>query len=412
MPYVLPDSFLTDLRLIRKNYERDAGIKLNEASAPYKVSIFLGATDVKARRWQIQFVENWLKIFAEDLKPLEPSSSEDSIKNHIEALRFLVAICIFIKSQIDVTYIVRKGSNATLTTLIDEALKLDKNSLDDETRACCLFSAQLFLSQCNLEAISRKYNVKFQDSSWRKFLNFVTTECKELEEVHPASYPITSILMPALSIPMGLLGNTTGYIVGDALGKSALFLSTRYTITAAIGSGLLFLIGPGASVGILLLAPTYAGKLLDTFCGVSFAYLMGTVMGAAGASAGWVIGMSLDATWKLLYQACCVIGSACEEEPRLPPLTGFTLVDPRRIIGGCEITVTEGQPDVTPGYQQLPVFFENKNNGLSMFIDGEEVVTPTEYDNPAYKAITYQLEAIKPDRVVDLSMDVALYQPS
>ncbi|MDP1602420.1 MAG: hypothetical protein Q8M03_04060 [Legionella sp.] len=410
--YVFPDSCISALTSIRTDFEEISKTSLDKASQPYAFAAFFGATDVKSRDWQTIFILDWLKIFKDDLKPIELLDSEDSIQKSINAKRVIVALRNFLEAEIEKKYILRSGSNATLMRLMDSAFQIDsKNPMDEETRACCLFAAQSFLSTTSVDTIKSKHNVVFQTSPWRKFSNHITSECRKLEETHPSSYPITSILSPALALSMGLIGNTVGFIAGDAFGKSTLFYPARYTITTALGSGILFIVGPGANMGVLLLAPSIAGKLLDRFCGLTLGGIMGVTMSTVGSGVGWAVGRSLDGVWSLFYQACCQLIGTNSELP-LPPITGFTLVDPRRINNGCEITVSE-TPQYPEGYEAHPVTITDENGEITIRIQ-EEKVEPLNPDNPAYQAVIDQLKANQetkfelPDSIVDASTGLAL----
>lgn len=380
MYYVLPDSFLEKLYSIRKDYEKRSGLKLDGSSQPCAVSSYFGAKDNNTRSQQIKFIENWLISLAADLKPQLVFANENEIQNHIKALSILVAVCVFTISKIDSSYIMRKGSNSILQQLLSEALQLQKdNQLDIPTRNNCLLEARsLITPYFNAASINRSLETLFSECEWQEFRKFLKTELKHDASVNP--YPITTIMMPLFATPMKLAGYSTGYVLGDMLGKSTQLLDNRYTLTATISSNLYFVMRSSFGMGALLLTPVYASKLLDAYCGVSMAWLLGTIMNIVGNGVGFGIGMTLDAGSKLLFNACSLIKNAIQSEARFPQITGFTLVDTQRIVDGIELKLIDTGSSPINGLVDLPcqkqIIFDVQKDGIFLQIGDETAIIP------------------------------------
>lgn len=393
MPFVIADSFIPNVKLIPAKYEKRSNVKLN-APPPYAISTLFGAKDITTRNKQITFVLNWLQILAADLKPDLKFVNEEQAQKHFRALRVMVAIFLFTQAEIDYTYLVRSGKNAVLGQLLDETLGINSdNLLDPETRAACLITARDYINSkdCFVNANSLLQK-KIAITQWNKLSQYLSSECNSLDKKLVNHYPITSILVPLCALPLQAAGYTTGYIFGDMLGKSTKLIPAKYAVSAAIGSGLLFVIGPTASVGVMLLAPTYAGKLVDMFCGVSMAYLLGATMSMVGTAVGLSLGMTLDLSAKILYKGCSLIYEAYNGEAKLPKLTGFMLVNGHRVIEGIEIQLVE-QPaalsleDNSANLEkelvtdeaaagQAPLIFEFKDSGLFLKIGDQMTEIP------------------------------------
>lgn len=380
MCYVLPDRFLEKLYSIRKDYENRSGLKLDSSSQPCAVSSYFGAKDNNTRAQQIQFIENWLTSLATDLKPLLVFNNENEIQNHIKALSILVAVCVFTISKIDSSYIMRKGSNSILQQLLTEALQLQKdNKLDTSTRNNCLLEARSWIHPYfNAASINRSLETRFAECEWQEFRKFLKVELAHDASVNP--YPITAIMMPLFATPMRLAGYSTGYVLGDMLGKSTQLLDNRYTLTAAISSNLYFVMRSSFSMGALLLTPVYASKLLNAYCGVSMAWLLGTVMNIVGNGVGFGIGMTLDAGSKLLFNASSLIRNTIQSDARFPQITGFTLVDSQRIVDGIELKLIDTSSSPVNGLINVPsqkqIIFDIQKDGIFLQIGDETAIIP------------------------------------
>ncbi|MGQ3889388.1 hypothetical protein ACQUW5_10195 [Legionella sp. CNM-1927-20] len=383
MHLTLTDSFLTKLRTLRTDYENRTKLNLESSPQPYKVSLFFGKKDVKTRLKQITFIENWLTILNTKLKPDLNFNSEDEFQEHLLGLRVLAAIIFYVRNQIDETYTMRSGSNAILMQLLDEALSLSHNNVvDEESYACCLLTTQNFISTMQLSKINsllstattNSKNGYINELEWNKFTLFINKQCTPCVKNRYKDYPITAITVPLFSLPLQATGTSVGWLLGDLTSKSYSLLPMRQTFTTIFASGLVLFLGSTSSMGIMLIAPTYAGKLLDTFFGVSFAYLLGSVMGLLGKGLGWSIGMSLDLSWKLLGSACSLIAATYSGKAN-ELLTGFTLTNGHRVINGIElqfIELPELEKMITANNEQRPIIINSTKEGFVIKIGDEE----------------------------------------
>ncbi|STX28644.1 Dot/Icm secretion system substrate [Legionella beliardensis] len=384
MHLILADSFLKKLLTLRSDYESRTKLNLETSPEPYTVSLFFGKKDIKTRLKQISFIENWLIILSSQLKPNLDFTCEEEIQAHLMGLRMLVATAFYIRNQIDDTYTIRSGINATLGLLLEEALLLcSSNLVDEETYACCLLATQRYLRDNQLQTINsilskRNNNAKnayISEIEWNKFTIFINQQCNNLDKKWHKDYPITAIMMPLFALPMAAAGTSIGWLVGDLTAKSYSLLPARHAVTALFGSGLILLMGSTSSMGIMLLAPTYAGKLFDTFFGVSFAYVLGSVMRLLGTGVGWGVGMTLDLTWKLLCNACSLLTKAMISQAKLPPITGFNLVNGHRVVNGIELAVMdliEIEKIKSNNYEAHPITLNMAEDGFLIKIGDEE----------------------------------------
>lgn len=398
MPYVLPDSFLVKLATLRKDYKTRSKTELDKSSQPNTISIFFGAKNINARDQQIHFIENWILSLAADLKPQLDFSNENEIHHHLKALRILIAVCVYIMSLIGSSYTIRKATNAILDQLLCEALHIQNdNVIDDVTRDCCLLEARAYIKPyLNAASINRALHTKFTEDKWYEFQEFLNVKCKKSSTVSTSNYPMTSIMMPFFATPFQLAGYSAGYVLGDMLRKSTTFLHTRYVISATVSSSVVFLMRSSPGMFALLLIPTYAGKFLDAYCGVSMAWLMGKVMNILGNGVGFGVGMTLDVGGKFLFKVCSLFSNLFQSESQLPNITGFTMVDSRRIAGGMELQLVELESSPvydlidTPNNKQI--VFDVKKDGIYLQIGDETAMLPWSTSIPNIQEFLLELE--------------------
>jgi len=377
--FVLPEHFLVKLLNLRSNFQEREQINLEEASQPYAISRFFGATDVHARKQQIYFIEKMLIALAKDLFP-SPDNGFDRQK-HLTALQVLVVVCFFIKSRINKNYL-SSSSSSTLAQLINEAMSLDINPMDPATQACCLLATERFTaSEHCFESLNSYLKKQISVHEWHEFTNFVSDECKLLNKEFTNNYPITSIMMPLVAKPCETAGYALGWVFGNWLGKSAALLSTHTAITVTLGSGLILLLGPSATLGALLITPTLAGQILETYCGISLAFIMGKSMNLVGNSVGFTVGMSLDLSMQLLWKICSVIANHFQDQSPYSKLTGIDLTDGIAVISGIplefgHVELSEKQKEL----QSIPVVVALDNNELLVRFAGTNKRIPLSSD--------------------------------
>lgn len=370
--FVLPEQqFIIKLLNIRPDYEQREGITLSKASQPYAVSRFFGATDVEARDRQIYFIEKMLIAFAKDLNPPENGFNK---QKYLTALQMLVSLCFYTKSQIHSNY-TSPYSASTLSQLIDEAMSLSElNVMDPESQACCLLTAEgLFKSEHCLESLNACLKKQITALEWRDFSNFVSTECGLLDKKYVVNYPITSIMMPLVAVPSKIAGYTVGWVFGNWFGKSAALLSTHTAVAMTLGSGLVFLFGPSAALGAILITPALAGQLIETYCGISLGIIMGETMNLVGNGVGFTVGMPLDLAVKLLGKTCSVITDLYQNNPAYPQLTGISLSDGVSICEGKPIEfghVDQLTEELHKNLKSIPIIVAIEGNQLIVKYEG------------------------------------------
>lgn len=340
MTFVLSENFITQLGNIRKNYEKEAGVKLDQAAQPYSISLFFGAKDVDSRKKQIVFIEQWLSALHRHVSLTPVFDSQEALQDHITALRVLVAVGLYIKFQIDGTYTFGSGASTLLERLIGQAMGVSRNNtIDEETRACCLLAAKRFLStEGCFESVNARLRPPFTEQQWLNFVEFVNKQSELLDSKYKTDYPITMVMMSAMAKPMELVGNATGYLVANVLVKSSVFHPARYALTAMVGSGVFVLIGPTANVGALILVPAITGQAIDFLCGASMAWAMGKALKWVGQGIGMGVGIPLDMSKKLLDKTYGLLDSKPDIDPTL---RGIVLIDGRMIVDAEDLSMDD-----------------------------------------------------------------------
>ncbi|MFZ4077787.1 MAG: hypothetical protein ACOYKA_07365 [Legionellaceae bacterium] len=262
MPFVLQHSFIMQLRELRKNYEKNAEIQLERTPQPHVISLFFGAKDIDTRRKQILFIEQWLALLNKSTDVSVIHSIEEW-QQYIISLRLLVAVSMYVKSQIYGSYIVftSTGTTSVLGSLLDQALGMNRvdNGMDDETRACCLFTARGYLREATpFAATSAPVHKAMSEREWIDFHRYILDQCDALDSKYKTAYPITSIMMPLLAKPIETAEYVKGYALRDMVSQSSEFLPMRYALSAMLGSCILVILGPTSTLAAML----FAGRLL------------------------------------------------------------------------------------------------------------------------------------------------------
>ena len=356
-------------------------------------------------RKQIVFIEQWLTVLSKDLSETGIFDSNDAREKHISASRLLIAVGFYITSQIDSTYKVRGGSSATLSQLIHKAMGISSvNRMDEETRACCLLTAKRYLEEGGrFDAANALLSTAFKEKERYDFLVFINDQCSLLEKKYKVSYPITAIIMPVCAKPLELAGYATGYVLGDTLGRSNEFHLLQCALTIILGNCVIGITGPSIGMGVMLFA---SGRILDTFCGISLAWLMGTALKTVGQGIGFGVGIPLDLAFKLLNSARVVLGNYYASSAKL---TGLSLIDGHPIIEGVSIKLESVDSEfVMVPSEGAPSPEASLEDGveITVTIDGQTVRLPWPSDRPVdmitlEKWITAQSRTVPtPDPVI------------
>lgn len=374
MPFILPDDFVQKLKTLRYRYEIKNNIKdMSQAQQPNHISCFFGAKDVKTRHRQIDFVEkilNHLEQKLEEIDYRQPEQLERYIEEYIKNMRILLAVVLFVKNQINKPYWPKIGDVSQF--LKDALQESPKNILDKETKAAAFLEAKQFIQTNPFDFSFKKKNEDPMKEIWEEFKNFIKKSRQKSKQ--GTQYPIAKLLIPVFKTPMELTGYTSGIIVGEVISKSTRLMGTRYSLTAAIGSGVCLVMGGGAKAGVILLAPTIAGKILDTFCGISLAWLLGKTFALMGTGIGLGIGMSLDLGWLFLSKGCQYLSKIFLENNNVPAITGFSLIDGSRFINGlaCQISEHDELTILEKNEDKKAISFEITPEGIIFKMSDEE----------------------------------------
>ncbi|WP_019217289.1 hypothetical protein [Legionella tunisiensis] len=111
----------------------------------------------------------------------------------------------------------------------------------------------------------------------------------------------------------------------------------RYTLTAALGGGVYLAVGSSASACMIVLVPAVASRILDTFCGLSLAFVMGKSLRIVGEGVGLGIGIPLDISCQLLGEAIGEITALYHYSKSREKPSGISLVDRRLIQDGIDV---------------------------------------------------------------------------
>lgn len=325
--YRLPEDFALKLLRLKKDYHDTTKVDLDTAPQPYAISTLFGKKDVKTRWEQCLMFEQW--IYGLNLHLPMPESiqhpAQSTPKAEPETLdestwhthcRVLIAFYLFIDSKIG-QYLF---STPALDTLIKAALNINPaNPLDDATRAACLRTASLYLSNgAALLAINKNLHelrvekvlddgtvVSHQvpamgEETFLRLQQFVQDECRVLEESFSArNYPITNLMIPALSIPLKIAGGSAGVLLGHIAANSTKAMSLHSTMAAGITSIALVAV-PSAGKGLMLVAAPYATITAGAMFGITGYQGCSKIGEIAGKGMGFVIGLPCDTGVKMV----------------------------------------------------------------------------------------------------------------
>lgn len=338
MPFILSNEFIEKLHSLRKNYQIKSGVNLQDPQQPDRIHCFFGAKDIGVRRNQILFLEKWLLVLKKDL--LSESTPIVSTKKYLRALSILVSASLYIQSQVEKTYKLRSSSAAILVHLFNNALGINPNNLlDNQTQSYCLNTTRHYLSkEGRWDRLNSSLDSPFTQKQWDDFLNFLDKQQTLLGS--QSKYPITQFITPIIAIPVQTLAETTGYIVGEIMGKSLGSLDAKYLLLAAAGSGVMLTVNSiSAQTTFFLLAP-FAERLLSTLSGVSTAWVFSKTGQLVGKGLGMGIGLPLDLGWKLISECrSSLLHSKTNQSQSSEEINGISLIKKSRFVDGCEFSL-------------------------------------------------------------------------
>ncbi|KTD74001.1 hypothetical protein [Legionella tucsonensis] len=370
MHFILAPGCIAKFDNLRKTYEAEKKVDLNEKPSIIGTPIFFGGTDVVSRNKQISFLEKvkvLLKIHLlneEDIK----TPAERQVYNI--ATRFMLAACLYVQSQIG-----SSKRNSVLYRIIDDNLGITaENYLDDEDKETCFLTAERLIKTPNaLEhtnaALEKNGFRPFSEKEWKEFTAFLKemTRTKEAKDQF-TNFPVISITQPFFGTTLAYAGATVGVVLAEGISNSTSAVSPRVQLTALVGSTLL-VFSPAGPTGVALLAPVIATKLFTSFCTISLAHIMSTAGGYLGQGIGIGVGLPFDAAYNLLWSICSLINRYYSKSSQLAPIDGIRIVDGAIIVAGIPIQLVP-ENALPPGCTKKILEI---TDGGEIRIEGEEI---------------------------------------
>ncbi|QDP72399.1 type IV secretion protein Dot [Legionella israelensis] len=367
MGYVLPVDAIKKLKNLRKDYEKIEGVDLKQPPSFFGLPTALGGTNVSSREKQISLIEKIIAVLESNLLDDEQITSQQQYEAKYSASKMIIAVCLYIRSQISPTYKVRSAKNSDLYSLLDEALGLHGyNTMSEEDKIECFNTAARLMSikgafeDANATLLKAGIPV-FSEEEWNEFSSFVNKKSKlKKSDYDFVNWPCTSISKPLFGYVGSTVGATAGILSGHIISTSTpLFPSHNYA-AATIGNGII-LFGIGSTLGTPFIAPIIASKLMDTFLQIFLAKSLHYAMQLVGEGLGVAIGLPLDYAYHLL---CKAYGSIYEYMGGEKPagLTGLRIIDGKQMVNGL---VIETKP-----VKESSLTEEQKENAILINRDG------------------------------------------
>lgn len=370
MHFILAPGCIVKFDNLRKTYEAEKKVDLNEKPSIIGTPIFFGGTDVVSRNKQISFLEKvkvLLKIHLLNEKDIK-TPAERQVYNI--ATRFMLAACLYVQSQIG-----SSKRNSVLYRIIDDNLGITaENYLDDEDKETCFLTAERLIKTPNaLEhtnvALEKNGFRPFSEKEWKEFTAFLKemTRTKEAKDQF-TNFPVISITQPFFGTTLAYAGATVGVVLAEGISNSTSAVSPRVQLTALVGSTLL-VFSPAGPTGVALLAPVIATKLFTSFCTISLAHVMSTAGGYLGQGIGIGVGLPFDAAYNLLWSICSLISRYYSKSSQLAPIDGIRIVDGAIIVSGIPIQLVP-ENALPPGCTKKILEI---TEGGEIRIEGEEI---------------------------------------
>ncbi|MDI1352308.1 MAG: type IV secretion protein Dot, partial [bacterium] len=306
MHFILPKNTLVNLDFLREKYQNEKKINLDEPPSRIGRPIFFGGTDVVTRKKQIQFLEKIQVILRPNLFKEEEIKTAEEWEANLTASRVMIAACLYVQSKI-----IRSKRNSTLYRLLEDDLGITTdNFLDNEDRSICFLAAKRIImsslsafEDANI-ALKKAKKEPFSESDWDDFKTFlIDVHISKIKDNPYLNYPVTSITQPLFGAVFAYTGASLGVLAGNSVSNSTKVLASKYQLTAYVGSTLL-VFGSAGPAGVALFAPVIAERLINAFCSISMAHILGMSMGIIGQGVGIGIGIPLDLAYQLLRKTC------------------------------------------------------------------------------------------------------------
>lgn len=374
MPFILATDSIAKLDSLRAEYQKERKVDLSVQPSMIGMPAFFGGTNIEARSIQVTFLEKMKIILQSNLLKEEDIKTPEEWQANLTASRVMIAASLYVLSQIG-----SSKRNSALYRIIEDSLGITtNNAMDENDKEICYLAANRLINSSKIaldegnSALKKAGCKPISEKEWSDFSKFLHSSCNVVKRDNPyTNYPITSITQPLFGAAFSYTGATIGFLGGDVISHSTKAMSTRYQLTAFIGSTLIIL-GPAGPTGVAIFAPVIAGKLITAFCSISLAHVLGVVMGIVGQGVGLGVGLPLDLAYRLLWKACAVIGSHYYKETNAAGLSGVRIADGMIVISGIVIEVTP-EDKLPEGYKQHHIEIGKDNQ---MYIDGKQVTTP------------------------------------
>ena len=371
MRYILSTNALSNIVTLGDRYNKQKVVKWTTA--------------VKTREAQISFLEKMHESLKSNLLSEEEIKSPEQWQAHLTTSRVLLAACMYVQSQIRYPQ-----TNSVLYCLINEILGITKqNYLDKEDKELChlvanrlVNSSQIDLDKANLVLRNAKMSV-FTELEWKAFSDYLTNVCSATKEKSSYNqFPFTTITQPLIGTVFSYTGASIGQLMGRTISNSTKGMETRYKLTTFVGGSLLVL-GPVGPTSFAIIAPVIAGELVNTFCSISLARIMGISMGFLGQGIGMGVGLPLDLAYHLICNACSLISNRYNKS-NMPILTGLRIGDGMSVINGLEFKMIP-ENELPKDYKTLEI----KEDG-QVYLNEEPLEKALKTDNVL--SIDYEFE--------------------
>ncbi|QMT59695.1 hypothetical protein [Legionella sp. PC997] len=338
MHFILTPGRIEKFNRLRKTYEEEKHVDLNEKPSMIGTPIFFGGTDVLSRNKQVSFLEKVNAVLKIHLLREQDIKTPAQRQVYIIAARFMIAASLYVQSQIG-----SSKRNSALYRIIENNLGVtDENFLDEEDKETCYLTAERLIKTPHAlehaNVFLEKEGLKpFSEREWKQFADYLGEMChkKEVPE-QIKKFPVISITQPLFGAAFAYVGATVGVVLAEGATNSTTAISPRVKLTALVGSTLL-IFSPAGATGVALFAPVIATKLFTSFCTISLAHLMGTAAGYLGQGVGIGVGFPFDAAYNLLWSICSLISRHYSKTPELAPIDGIRIVDGATIMAGIPI---------------------------------------------------------------------------
>lgn len=379
--YILPNNAIPLLLTVDEKYKSSKQITTTDDKKSSFIMTLFGATNVPKRVKQLTLLERVITSLQPKLdiaeKLQQNTLTDNELSENLQALRTIIAVCRYIQYQIK-----KPKKNSDLYKLIKASLGIsDNNRLSKEDRLICYSDALELLNKGKL----------LEGKELEKIQEYLTKKIEQYKNKKPyAGRPVASYTVPIAGTIGAYAGGAIGSVGGSVLSHSGAAMNLNYQL-ATTASGLIMILVPTASAGMLFIAPMVASQLISNFFSISGGHLCSQSMKVVGEVVGAVIATPFD----LAYQVGRIIYSMTSNSPsdqHVPKLTGRRLCDGKLIMSGLVVElVKEGKLVKLPNIKTQ--YLEQNDKG-KLLIDGKELSeeVPVELQNALYESTHSQMD--------------------